>query len=595
MRDIFEGTTIRDAAGRPVGCRLVDSDGLLADIVGTATLAWEVVAQGPDAGIRLEHGTDDLDFEAMFLPQPFMDTFLACAGRLETLADEDPVDDVTARLSAAAAAARDGIAPFLDTLDPMAREACLGMSSVDWATYAALDSTVDPLAPLAMARERIPHLAGVAKVLLHTMPDALRAAAAQGPVAVEALVMDEVMSFTQLPAFPDRLRDVLAAMDAMGPGELAEFGAAVDAADMRRAAPAVAVADLLATMPPEWVPGTSGEWLDLAACAPAAAFALRLGGADGLAGMIGRGPGWRACRGRLRRRGRPHLSPTGTPPGGPAADDARGLHDALRNAGHMSRAFVRQVARPALALSGLDGEHLLDQDGFRLMGGARTVSRILEESHEWHSHLHEAYLAMPAGGEFPDRWAPGYPDAAYGDVEVRVLVDVGSLRAEGDTGPDPHGVDGLSHCVGSYGGDCLAGRIRILSLRRRHPDGGYERLATAEVEPPVPGHMPHVREMRGRCNSFPPTNAMSAMVRYAGDVQHGLVGVDMRAFEPVAIPPALRDAGYDWRLPGNWERVRDAWARHLPRALRGLDAAGMAGHCLGLFPDRCAPLDAEIY
>ncbi len=270
----------------------------------------------------------------------------------------------------------------------------------------------------------------------------------------------------------------------------------------------------------------------------------------------------------------------------------RAIANAFHDVGDLLDAFQDQVVAPACALAGapvpvrahrpdLEATFHPRDDGRRmdvahdLLFAGRSVTRILERSRAWHLGAGTRQAGMPLGGGHA-HWPAGLPDATVGDVEVRVLVTAAALTEEGLRGPDARGVMGLHHCVGGYAHPCVAGQVRILSLRGRDRDGREVRLSTAEVawdEGPGPYALQH----RGARNEDPPPQAGRALSEYLRKVGTGELPVDRAGLAPLEVADDMvARAGYDWRRPGHWERVRDLWDPVVPRSLRGRSFGGYA-------------------
>ncbi len=284
--------------------------------------------------------------------------------------------------------------------------------------------------------------------------------------------------------------------------------------------------------------------------------------------MVNRGPGWVDFAGRL--------------------EDACGgvrLREALRNAQHVGEALRRQVLVPALVMCGddLDGhDRTAGVAADAILASGRSVTRVLEGSERWHVVQHgigARLTDMSRGSAAGASWAPGLPDADYGDHEVVVLRDARSVVDEGRRGPNPDGSMGLSHCVGGYVHRCESNESRILSVRRIGPDGTRTRLSTVEMLPVVQDGGMAVRTAQhlGERNGPPGEEAVSVLKRYVDDLAEGRLTVDV-----VDLYPKVRsrdpkvEAGYDFGEPGNWEAARDLWRDLLPKAALSMDAATFA-------------------
>jgi len=144
--------------------------------------------------------------------------------------------------------------------------------------------------------------------------------------------------------------------------------------------------------------------------------------------------------------------------------------------------------------------------------GYGSLARLLEATQRWHAlpALHLSGAGLSPEATWPVPFAPvSLPDGG----EARVLGSMAELVGEGVRGADADGIDGLGHCVASYGPRCLDGRSLILAFRRVDRPVP-ERLSTLELEPKKDGcwriaGQPYTeRQHRGRENAKPSAEAL---------------------------------------------------------------------------------------
>jgi hypothetical protein len=252
--------------------------------------------------------------------------------------------------------------------------------------------------------------------------------------------------------------------------------------------------------------GDLGEWEGFVACADAMALAAACGGvshvdASDAARLLLRIPG----RGWSERYAAIHR------PDAPVAEgvDFTVPNFAWESVGDFVTAFSTWVGAlcPGVVRS----------TGFKLLCGYRSFPEIVAASDRWHElpHLHNAM------GLHPDtRWPVPFDVLELeGGWSLRALSTMRDLVDEGRRDADASGMAGLSHCVASYGPDCLEGNSLILSLRRE-VEGIERRVGTIELTP-FPdgawtfGGVPHaIVQHRGHANAAP-TRGAQAMVERA--------------------------------------------------------------------------------
>ena len=215
-----------------------------------------------------------------------------------------------------------------------------------------------------------------------------------------------------------------------------------------------------------------------------------------------------------------------------------------------------------------------------VLTGGRSLARVLELAADWHrrrASMAAALAAMPGACTALFSWEPGLPDAVRGGVEVRVLADTAALTDEGAWGGDAQGTAGLDNCLAGYGEECLSGRVRIVSLRRREPNGAMSRLSAAELS--LTSRTPfEVVQHAGPRNGPAPTEAEEALRSYVDDLRSGTLRHDPDAFAPVAvevIPEHVRICGFEPTVDTTRLAVARMWDRYVPKPSRSPSAAAV--------------------
>ncbi len=445
-----------------------------------------------------------------------------------------------------------------------------------------LDPSMTPGAPLARALEAHP-------LMPMTLADGwLRAPA---PFARDVLAGETSRAVERgcrsARSVPDRLLGSVgmaeAAFARMEPARRASWVSMLsdDRRDDTVDAP-VTLVRLLASLPADWVPRDGAGWDALLAVGPVlsvVSWLVRDG--EGWSRLVNAGGRWAEFHARLSAA-------------------ARGLElwDAVGDVLHVARAYADQVLVPAMAIAtgahphaamvgstgGMDEEARPSSCAYALLFSGRSMPRMLETSTAWHGRapaIAAAVAAMCApsgpgsGPPFRPTWPAAFPDRSEGALALVVLTDDASLVAEGARPGEGADGEGLSHCVGGYGGACRAGRCRIASVRRLGEGDAFERLSTVELTL-VDGRAVVV-DHRGRSNAAPPAEAVALVLRYVASLGNGTSEVDAEGLAPVRGGDSISSvAGYEWHLPGRWEAVRDLWATHVPRRIRSLDAPSLA-------------------
>ncbi len=465
-----------------------------------------------------------------------------------------------------------GIRPFVDTLDPGARDVVRavfyegddGSHQVAGRHYAALDRTFDPAAPLARALRARPEV-----------PRSVLEAWDEGPFDPKDLDATLARRWTARHGLPRRLAmktpDGYRTFLQMGVNGIS--GLCEERPD--DVDPGLAVLFPLGRFPASWTPATPSEWLASVSLHDVIGEAARL--ADDrlpLGALLDAGQGWETLGHRLL-----------------TASGAKSLHEVQARVADVEdflQGYVAEVLMPALMTSGFvmpDASPL----GLakRLLLSGRGLPRIIGDSVRWHAgreRLRDALRGMGPGADDPgERWPACYPDHQDGTLVLKVLVDPRSLEDEGASGTDDGGMSGLSHCAGGYAGLCRTGVSRVASLRG---DGG--RVSTAEFRLDRDGR-PTLRQHRGLRNADPPPEASRFLRRYLDLLAEGAL-----PFSPEGLVPdtghfaGAEPGAYDWNQQGAWEAARDLWAPFVPRRLRGLARGDLARLAVALAraPDR---------
>lgn len=207
----------------------------------------------------------------------------------------------------------------------------------------------------------------------------------------------------------------------------------------------------------------------------------------------------------------------------------------------------------------------------RILFGDKTLAGVAEATHEWHRRQ-EAISDAVAQVSPEDAWPALFAPVRFEDVEVRVVSDGASLAEEGSHGKDRNGVPGMGHCVATRRPRLMRGEAHVVSVRRLLPDGGYQRLSTAQLECGGDG-MPRVEEHRGLRNGEPPLEAVGALGLLAAGIREGRIPLAPEALEPRSLPvhddEIARNCRYDWRSEERLAAALEAWSPLLPRWLRG--------------------------
>jgi hypothetical protein len=350
--------------------------------------------------------------------------------------------------------------------------------------------------------------------------------------------------------------------------------------------------EALARLPLDWIPVCVPEWTAFLTLAPSMVSAWHTAARRPMSEFAASGGRWVEL---LRRAGKaigeePSLGALKR-----AAQDLRDPPHALSDT----------IVKPALVLTDPEVETSFDYRewvgssvcGTGLFYRDKSFVSCLAASGEWHRRrvaIDAARAAFPLqaralDGEADDEgtlpadgtWLALLPDWTLSGVELRVLTSRDALRAEGEKGPDRDGAAGLSHCAADYVGRCLRGDSRLVSLRGRTSGQGVVRLSTVEIET---GKDYRLVQHRGFNNADPPLECVAAVDAYLLALRSGELPVDrtlvdaQRGFRPRRdrTESTLGTAGYDFRRPGAFAAVMEAWGRFLPRDARGSDPSRIA-------------------
>ncbi len=328
----------------------------------------------------------------------------------------------------------------------------------------------------------------------------------------------------------------------------------------------IGVARVLTSLPESWVPRSPEAWEGFAACARAVSWAVDHTDPPNVAALLNAKGDWRAFHRRLS------LAHGG-------GDDPQALSKALRGCRDMWRAHALQVVLPAERL--IDGERdhptlmQVDRAAFEVVTSGRSLRRLLEASRSWHVRAAAIAAALPQPTDGRSTWEAILPNATVSGLGFEVLTDRAALVAEGADGPDAEGMVGLANCVGGYAGRCLEGETRILSVRIAGSPR-WTRSSTAEVSW-VDG-ICRVVEHAGHRNAMPSPRDAQALAAYVVALNSGELRATASSLPVLRGRDRTQDrCGYDWRTPGNWERVRDLWDPFLPGPARGASLGDVAG------------------
>ncbi len=441
---------------------------------------------------------------------------------------------------------------FLDGLDPEALATLRpeGRNDLLHGCWEAFDATFVPGAPLRRAMASHPHLAW-------TLAEGWRSGRARyGCDAtgeeVVAAALAEAKRSRQLPGWLiARFDDAQSAYAEVAAAALASLVVPPPGDD--------AFLDLacnLRELPTNWVPDGRAEWVAYFEVAGLIPHAANLSPRSSPSGILAVGGRWRRWRDSL-------TAAAGVP--------VTELAAALRDVEDVEASFESQVLAPAHALvgsrrSGGDSESLARS----VLWSKSSLRRVLEVSRAWHSRRARiaAKLATLHGSvQAVTSWAAGLPPMSSDGTVLVVVETLRDLLAEGGAGLDADGHPGLDHCVASYLSRCLAGTVRIASVRAE--DG--TRLSTVAFDMTRDGA---VLDHRGPRNAVPTARAQALVDRYVAAMAAG----EFEVVRQPAVPGhdrALLNAGYDWREEGNWDRAVAAWGDLLPRRVREASPASL--------------------
>ncbi len=533
-------------------------------LVGTSATSWFEDADGPRMGTPYLPSSALSEFLGLGLVTHMGAFCLTSMRAIASVARPDlpkPTDgDVDGRMRGIAAE----VAPFVETLDQravaMAREACL--PDVMMRAWDGLDATLGTGAPLRRVMCEVPEFAWTLLEAWDGARVAIAAHVARGDAtaAVRAALGRD---------WPPRILGAI-------PGYVHarrwhEAVGSVDVNDILRPRPSRkdrATHELgpLRHLSGDHVPRTDDDWRGFRAATETLQVTLALHGGGRLPGLVGPVADWNAW-----------MDAASTA----AGTDWHGLPGAVRDTCDLERAYARQVVEPAMALCGATtGEVGLGSMSEALTRG-RTLRSILECSHRWHRALPRLAAAMtglskPGDPDAP--WGAGLPDAEVLGCAIRILNTEGALVAEGGSGPDDEGAEGLRHCVGGYADACRSGRTRIASVRDAVTGARLSTVAF-DASRPVPVAVQH----RGRRNGAPPARAVQAIEAYEAMLRDGRLAVEAAQFVRVSVP-SRSAAGYDAEDPAQWEAVAKLWDPFLPRRLRAHGPEALVGVVAGFDP-----------
>ena len=256
-----------------------------------------------------------------------------------------------------------------------------------------------------------------------------------------------------------------------------------------------------------------------------------------LADMLGLlGADWEGCLGRFGLT-HPHMSAVAV----------------IRDTDDHCNAYAEEVLMTALPLAGArpDRARAIHVARVALRSG-RTARAWVEASARWH---HGRPRTEAASAHRNASWGAWLPAFSLGDLSAVPLADGAALEAEGEA---------MDHCVGTYAPRCLAGEVRVMGIVRTLPDGTRERVSTLEAMPTATGR-PVFTQHSGPGNATPPDDALAFVAAYA---EHLAANPGLLVRGDIAPTPGHGDPDQGRLDMAAWLRVRDAWAPHVPAALR---------------------------
>ena len=235
----------------------------------------------------------------------------------------------------------------------------------------------------------------------------------------------------------------------------------------------------------------------------------------------------------------------------------------------------------------------------QILIGTKTAPGAFLATRAWHGRAMEM-LAEIRGGDpklieeisrkvADDGWAPiANGMVAPNGLHIVPLTDPRALADEGrgwgnDRGDtlNPDGSHGLDHCVATKEASCRQGKMHVLSIRRVHPDGTFQRISTPSILG-VPQGTTEIRdnEHRGFGNSNPSKEADEAWKWYRNGLRTGAIPINHEMIREVTVrerkrwsDDVARGALYDWRKEELLERAFAAWKPFLVKSMQQMPLA----------------------
>lgn len=361
--------------------------------------------------------------------------------------------------------------------------------------------------------------------------------------------------------------------------------------------PLQSAVSILSQLPIDWFPKDDAEWdafVDVADAflrPLASETQLRI---DTL--VAGVGGKWVSFRDRLAKSYADTRLPDGLDEGQakawkPVPDTSREALQAASTAlMDVIHAFRDLIILPTMA-SGFGATPFVSAELLRLGTEASArflfdgvnLPKMLEAQRHWHTQIANIYAATGAEEEAlilneveEDGW-PALCDTliAPNGLTILPLTNPRVIEDEGAHGPDRFGVEGLHHCVGGYSERCRAGTSHILSVRRVHSDGTFDRVTTVDIrDVSLDGMSFNVKQNYARGNTKAPKDASDAidwfeeMVAYQ-QIQLNIDGVmTFLGARNIKHQDVGAFCGYDWKKEGSVERALEPWRPYLPKRAR---------------------------
>lgn len=233
-------------------------------------------------------------------------------------------------------------------------------------------------------------------------------------------------------------------------------------------------------------------------------------------------------------------------------------------------------------LTGITGDGVSPEAAMLLLAGPNGgLAALARAERAWHDDRRLSGRGDPF--ESDEGWAVPFGTVDLGaGWSARALSTPAELRAEGASGIDGDGAEGLDHCVGGYAHACRGGSSLVLSLRRM-TDGGIRRVSTVELvrgdgDWTIAGRRFQLGQHRSRRNAAPSAEAVDRLGILRTMLAEGRVAIGA---EPFASRPTVADD-----LPERHEARRRAarqaatellptWRRILPAPYRGMEVEAL--------------------